>query len=111
MAIEPMEMQAHARQWGQLVARTWSDPTFKARLLAEPGPTLAEQGIRLPPGMQVRVHENSAAVFHLTLPAKPWEEFSDEHLKAVVGGSLGSLGTYLVRPGPLPPGPDAGGWP
>jgi hypothetical protein len=38
--------------------------------------------------MQVRVHENTPAVVHLTLPA-PSEELSDEQLDAVAGG-----GTY-----------------
>ena len=97
MAIDQVQMQEYAKQWGQLVARTWSDPTFKARLLAEPGQTLAEQGIALPPDIEVRVHENTPTVLHLTLPPAPAEELSDEQLDAVAGGSTagtaGSAGT------------------
>ena len=97
MAIEQAPMQAYAKQWGRLVARTWSDPAFKARLLAAPAAALAEQGIELPPGVEVRVHENSAALVHLALPPKPAEELSDEQLDAVAGGdsasTAGSVGT------------------
>jgi hypothetical protein len=90
MAIEQAQMQGYAKQWGQLVARTWSDEGFKRRLLAAPGPALAEQGIPVPPGVEVRVHENSPTVFHLTLPPQPSEELSDEQLDAVAGGDSAS---------------------
>jgi hypothetical protein len=70
MAIEQGQMQEYAKSWGQVVARTWGDEAFKQRLLAAPAPTLAEQGIALPPGLEVRVHENSPTVVHLTLPPR-----------------------------------------
>jgi hypothetical protein len=97
MAIEQAQTQESAKRWGQLVARAWGDAAFKARLLADPGPALAEQGIQLPPGVEVRVHENTPAVVHLTLPPRPSEELSDEQLDAVAGGdtasSMGSAST------------------
>jgi hypothetical protein len=94
MAIEPMPTQEYAKQYGQLVARTWSDEAFKQRLLAEPGPALAEQGIALPPGVAVRVHENTPTVVHLALPPRPSDELSDEQLDVVAGGdTAGSGGT------------------
>jgi hypothetical protein len=89
MAIEQGQMQAYAKQWGQLVARTWSDEAFKARLLADPAAVLAEQGIPLPPGVEVRIHEDTPAVVHLTLPPRPPSvnrELSDEELEAAAGG-------------------------
>ena len=100
MAIEQGQMQESAKRYGQLVARAWSDETFKARLLAAPAPALAEQGIELPSGVEVRVHENTATLVHLTLPPAPSDELSDEQLDAVAGGdtaatasTIGSLGT------------------
>jgi hypothetical protein len=103
MAIDQTQMQEYAKQWGQLVARSWSDDAFKQRLLAEPGPALAEQGIELPPGIEVRVHENSPRLVHLTLPPAPAEELSDEQLDAVAGGdststagSVGTLSSYSL---------------
>src|SRR5262245_19687256 len=111
-------MQEYATQWGQLVARAWSDDAFKARLLAEPAPTLAEQGITMPPGVEIRVHENTPTMVHLTIPPKPSDDLSDEQLDSIAGGaevstastvgtfgsvcgcvsSLGSMGTQASIP-------------
>lgn len=68
------------------MARAWSDEAFKQRLLADPAAVLAEQGIAVPPGVEVRMHENTATVFHLTLPPAPSDELSDEQLDGVAGG-------------------------
>jgi hypothetical protein len=94
MAIDQAQMQEYAKQWGQLVARAWGDQAFKARLLAEPAPALAEQGIPVPAGVEVRVHENSPTLVHLTLPPAPAEELSDEQLDQVAAGTTaGTAGT------------------
>jgi hypothetical protein len=90
MATDPAQRQEYAKQWGQLVARAWSDEAFKQRLLAEPAAVLAEQGIPVRPGVEVRVHENSATAFHLVLPPSPPSvnrELSDEDLEAIAGGT------------------------
>jgi hypothetical protein len=94
MAIEEAQMQDFAKRYGQLVARAWGDQAFKAQLLAEPTRALAEQGIQLPPGVEVRMVENTDRVLHLALPPKPPDELSDEQLDAVAGGdTAGSAGT------------------
>jgi hypothetical protein len=93
MAIEQAQTQQYAKQWGQLVARTWSDAAFKQRLLAAPAAALAEEGIELPPGVEVRVCENTDRVLYLTLPPKPREELSDEQLDVVAGGGSDTAGT------------------
>ena len=77
----------------QLAARTWADPAFKARLLADPISVLAEQGIAYPPGVAVEVHENTPTTLHLALPPKPTDELSDEQLDTVAGGALSTAGT------------------
>jgi hypothetical protein len=86
MSIDQSQTQPFLKQYQQLVARTWDDPAFKARLLAEPTRTLAEQGIQFPPGVEVRMVENTDRVLHLTLPPAPAEELSDEQLDAVAAG-------------------------
>src|SRR5262245_16541524 len=93
MALEQAQMQEYAKQYGQLVARAWGDEAFRARLLAEPAAALAEQGIAVPAGVEVRVHEQTPTVVHLTLPPKPTDELSDEQLDAVAGGELNTIGT------------------
>lgn len=56
---------------GRVIARAWSDAAFKARLLAEPKPALAELGIDIPPAMTILARENTAAMIHLVLGAPP----------------------------------------
>jgi len=77
MAIDQAQAQEFAKQYGQLVARAWGDAAFKAHLLAEPAAVLAERGIALPPGLEVRLHEDTPTLVHLTLPP-PSEDPSDE---------------------------------
>jgi hypothetical protein len=86
MATEHAPRRDFAKQWGELVARAWSDEAFRSRLLAEPAPTLAEQGIQFSPGVEVRVHQSTPTLVHLVLPLRPAEELSDELLDAVAGG-------------------------
>ena len=56
---------------GEIIARAWSDPAFKARLLKDTKTVLYEQGVDLPSGADVRVVENTEALVHFVLPARP----------------------------------------
>jgi hypothetical protein len=71
---------------GQVIAKAWTDPTFKQRLLAEPKAVAQEYGISIPSGLEVRVVENTPTLVHIVLPARPAGELSDEQLEAVAGG-------------------------
>lgn len=74
------QQMSDERLWGQIVARAWSDEDFKRRLLSEPRVVLAEHGLEVPEGTEVRVVEDTAAVRHLTLPPSPEGELADEEL-------------------------------
>jgi hypothetical protein len=74
------------KQWGQLVAQAWADEAFKRRLLADPAAVLKEQGLEAPPGVRVRVLEDTDQVLHLTLPQQPTSEISHEDLERVAAG-------------------------
>ena len=76
--------------YGKVVARTWRDAAFKAKLLADPQATLKEAGVAVPAGVKVTVVENTAQHFHLVLPPKPTGELSDEALDGVAGGFSGA---------------------
>lgn len=56
---------------GEIIARAWSDPAFKARLLKDTKTVLYEQGVDLPSGTNVRVVENTDELVHFVLPARP----------------------------------------
>jgi hypothetical protein len=76
--------------WSQIVARAWCDEGFMKRLRSDPRGVLAEHGMEVPEGMEVKVVEGAEAavvddldaVRYLTLPAGPPDELSDEDLVA-----------------------------
>jgi hypothetical protein len=93
MAEDPQQEQT--RKYGQVVARAWQDAAFRARLLADPGGVLREQGIEVPAGTQVRVVENTDEVFHLVLPRRP-RDLADDQLDQAAGGyDGGGYGGYV----------------
>lgn len=70
-----------------LLQRLSDDPELRARVCAEPAGVLAEQGVDLPPGIEVRVVENTDAVRHIVVPQDPNAGLPDAALDAVAGGS------------------------
>ncbi len=55
----------------KVIARAWQDPAFKQKLISNPTGALADEGIQVPAGHTVQVHQNSANVTHIVLPATP----------------------------------------
>ena len=52
-------------------AKAMRDDAFRRSLLRNPRKALTEEGIKIPAGVRVKVHQNSATTFHLVLPGKP----------------------------------------
>ena len=73
----------------QLFAACWKDEALKARFMADPKAVLAEYGMSVPEGMNVKVVENSDSHVHITLPAPPegHVDLSDHELRDVAGGT------------------------
>ncbi len=72
----------------QLIARAWQDGEFKQRLIADPNGTIAEAtGRPIPPGVEIRVMEETPTTLYLVLPQNA-AELSDEQLDAAAGGLL-----------------------
>jgi hypothetical protein len=77
------------KKWAQLTAQAWVDEKLKQRLLSNPTPVLKEHGIEVPPGVDVRVVENTEKVYYFTLAAKPAgdvTELTSSQLAGVAGG-------------------------
>ena len=81
-------MTEQKNQLASLFAACWKDEALKARLMADPKAVLAEYGMDVPDGMDVKVVENSDNTVHITMPIAPDgnHELSDEELSAAAGG-------------------------
>lgn len=55
----------------KVIAKAWSDEGFKKRLLAEAAAVLAEHGVEVPTGVELKVVENTEKVVYFVLPAIP----------------------------------------
>ena len=71
-----------------LFAACWKDETLKQRFMADPKTVLAEYGMPVPDGIDVRVVENADDRIHITLPAPPegYQTLSDDDLSQAAGG-------------------------
>jgi hypothetical protein len=74
--------------YAKLVAQVWSDPAFKAKLIANPAAALAAVGVSVPSGLTIKVVENTDKMVHLVLPpAPPSAEISEDALETVAAGA------------------------
>ena len=81
-------MEEQRKQYGQLIAKAWTDEDFKARLKADPKAALKEVGMDVPEGVEIEVVESTQEKAYLVIPPKPVGELSDEDLDKVAGGEL-----------------------
>jgi hypothetical protein len=68
------------------IARAWTDPDYKAKLLADPHAALAEVGVSVPAGTTIKVLADTAETKHLVLPISPADvgEVTVEELEKVL---------------------------
>ena len=73
----------------RLFAACWKDEALKARFMADPKAVLAEHGMPVPDGMNIKVVENSDSHVHIALPAPPagHMDLSDSDLSHAAGGT------------------------
>ena len=59
---------------------------YRSRTVADPRGVLAEFGVELPKGVEVRVHDSTADLRYIVLPMRPkgTREWSEEQLAALV---------------------------
>lgn len=84
MQLKKEEMQ---KAWAKIIAKAWSDPKFKEKLMKDPKGVLESNGIQISPQTKVVVNENSKNTLYLTLPEKPSGELSEEKLQAIAAGA------------------------
>jgi len=82
------------RAYAEATRKAWSDPAFRAKLLANPRATLLAEGVQIPAGVTINVVENTPDVINLVLPPRPSDALSDEALAAISAG-LFRIGTCI----------------
>jgi nitrile hydratase alpha subunit len=55
----------------KVIARAWADPSYQQLLKSDPVNALSQEGIQVPAGHKVQVHQDDETTSHLVLPAKP----------------------------------------
>ena len=85
---ESNKQEEFSKKYAEVIAKAWSDESFKKKLIANPNETLKEFGVSLPEGVTFHIHENGSDTCHLILPKKPEGQLSDEDLKKASGGYL-----------------------
>jgi len=84
-----MNDEEQVRNIHKVIAKAWTDEGFKQRLLSHPTACLKAEGVEIPPGVEVRIVEDTVNVHHLLLPLKPASTpLSEEQLEMVAGGGL-----------------------
>ncbi len=71
----------------KVITKCWEDEAFKERLLANPAPTLAAEGVQVPAGIAINVAVDSQDVRTLVIPLRPTTELGDEELDSIAGGA------------------------
>lgn len=88
-------------KFAQITAKAWMDEAFKRRLLSEPATVLQEYGLEVPPGVRIKVMEDTDTLVHLSLPPRPTDqELSEEDLTSVAGGLI--VVDESLGKGPIP---------
>jgi hypothetical protein len=75
----------------RVINKSWDDPAFKSRLLADPVKVLEEEGVNVPKGIRVRVVEDTDKLLHLVLP-------NEQGAKNVTGRSQAATGATIMYP-------------
>ena len=79
-------MGTHARRVFSFVQEFHSNPELRERCESDPHGVLAENGVEVPLGYDVRFVADSADVHHFVLPPDPNASLEDDDLDMVVGG-------------------------
>ena len=88
-AFERAIFKVEHQKWMQVLAKAWSDETFKERLMRDAPSALKEFGIKAPAGVEFRAVENTDSVTYITLPLRPSgsaSKLSEQELGSVAAG-------------------------
>jgi len=85
--------EEQGKKYAKLIAKAWSDEAFKERLLTDSPAVLESEGIIVPPGVDVKVVEQTDTQLFIVIPPKPPIEqyvVMTERIAAIVSCSMSS---------------------
>ena len=85
--------EEQGKKYAKLIAKVWSDEAFKERLLTDSRAVLEAEGISVPPGVDVKVVEQTETQLFVVIPQKPpieQYEVTTERIAAIVSCSMSS---------------------
>jgi intein-encoded DNA endonuclease-like protein len=65
------EIKEHRKNMAKVIAKAWSDESFKRKFLSDPKEVLEENGITLPAELEVKVIEQTDKVMYIVIPFRP----------------------------------------
>jgi hypothetical protein len=80
-------MANNSTAMAKLIAKAWTDPAYKERLMKDPGKVAKAEGIKVPKGAKVILHENTKKEVHLVLPRRPDTALDEDSLNQRAGAS------------------------
>ncbi len=87
-----LNLENYSKAMGKLIAQAWQDPSFVAKLNADPHSVLSTFGLDVPASAKLDVIESQPNDFYIVLPPQPAEGLTEEHLAAIAGGSSAGTG-------------------
>ncbi len=85
--------EEQGKKYAKLIAKVWSDEAFKERLLTDSRAVLEAEGISVPPGVDVKVMEQTETQLFVVIPPKPpIEQYAvmTERISAIAAASMSS---------------------
>jgi hypothetical protein len=73
-------------EWPKIIAKAWSDPNFKKKLLTNPQEVLKSYGYDIPSDKRIVVYECTENTLYLTLPEQTSGELTEDKLQKVAAG-------------------------
>jgi hypothetical protein len=65
------EMKEQGKKYAKLIAKAWSDASFKERLLADPRAVFEDEEIKVPQGVDIKVVEQTDTQIFFVIPRPP----------------------------------------
>lgn len=66
-----MNQEEQVKKMQKVIAKAWADEAFKQKLITQPAQTLKDEGLVVPPEVELKVVECTDKVLYIVLPAKP----------------------------------------